>query len=225
MRTSERILRVLLLGGLLAAAPAHALDGSKTDGTVGPPPMTPMEAFRSGANWLKAGETVKAVNSLEYAAEKGHAIAQWKLGRMYAEGDGVAQNDLKAFEYFSRIADSHADDNPDTPQSRFVANAFVALGHYYLEGIPKTEIKPDPARAREMFAYAASYFRDPDAQYYLARLYLNGTGAPRDARTAARWPVRGAGDARRHVVRGRSRAASGRARADVARARQRQRAL
>ena len=38
-----------------------------------------------------------------------------------------------------------------------------------------------------MFAYAASYFRDPDAQYYLARLYLKGTGAPLDPRTAARW--------------------------------------
>jgi TPR repeat protein len=188
MRTVESLLRVLLIGaGLMAAAPALALDGSKTDGSMGPPPMTPMEAFRSGANWLKAGETVKAVNSLEYAAEKGHAIAQWKLGRMYAEGDGVTQNDLKAFEYFQRIADSHADDNPDTPQARFVANAFVALGHYYLDGIPKTDIKRDPQRAREMFAYAASYFRDPDAQYYLARLYLNGTGAPRDPRQAARW--------------------------------------
>ncbi|HXZ22621.1 MAG TPA: tetratricopeptide repeat protein [Pseudolabrys sp.] len=188
MRTLENLLRVLLIGaGLIAVPPVFALDGSKTDGTVGPPPMTPVEAFRSGAHWLKAGDPVKAVNSLEYAAEKGHALAQWKLGRMYAEGDGVAQNDLKAFEYFRRIADSHADDNPDTPQSRFVANAFVALGHYYLEGIPKTDIKPDPARAREMFAYAASYFRDPDAQYYLARLYLNGTGAPHDPRTAARW--------------------------------------
>jgi len=154
MRTFEGTLRALLVGGLLAAAPAHALDGSKTDPSVGPPPMSPMEAFRSGANWLKAGETVKAVNSLEYAAEKGHALAQWKLGRMYAEGDGVAQNDLKAFEYFRRIADSHADDNPDTPQARFVANAFVALGHYYLEGIPKTEVRSDPQRAREMFNYA-----------------------------------------------------------------------
>jgi TPR repeat protein len=38
-----------------------------------------------------------------------------------------------------------------------------------------------------MFAYAASYFRDPDAQYYLARLYLDGTGAPHDPRQAARW--------------------------------------
>ena len=73
----------------------------------------------------------------------------------------------------------------DWPSSTF--HRFVALGHYYLDGIPKTEIKRDPQRAREMFAYAASYFRDPDAQYYLARLYLNGTGAPQDPRTAARW--------------------------------------
>ena len=134
MRTLDCLLRVALVGaGLMAAMPAFALDGSKTDGSIGPPPMTPVEAFRSGAHWLKAGDTVKAVNSLEYAAEKGHALAQWKLGRMYAEGDGVAQNDLKAFEYFRSIANSHADDNPDLPQARFVANAFVALGHYYLE--------------------------------------------------------------------------------------------
>ena len=114
MRTLDCLLRVALVGaGLMAAMPAFALDGSKTDGSIGPPPMTPVEAFRSGAHWLKAGDTVKAVNSLEYAAEKGHALAQWKLGRMYAEGDGVAQNDLKAFEYFRSIANSHADDNPD----------------------------------------------------------------------------------------------------------------
>jgi TPR repeat protein len=193
MRIVETLLRVMviganLLGACLMAAPALAFDGSKSDGVMASAPAeTPMEAFRSGARWLKTGETAKAVHSLEYAAEKGHALAQWKLGRMYAEGEGVAQNDLKAFEYFRRIADSHADDNPDTPQSRFVANAFVALGHYYLDGIAKTQIKRDPDRAREMFAYAASYFRDPDAQYYLARLYLDGVGAPHDPRQAARW--------------------------------------
>jgi exopolysaccharide production negative regulator len=151
------------------------------------PPLTPSEAFRSGTHWLKAGDTHKAVLSLEYAAEKGHPLALWKLGRMYADGEGVAQNDLKAFNYFSRIANAHADDNPDTSQARFVANAFVALGHYYLEGIPHTPIKSDPVRARQMFGYAASYFRDPDAQYYLGRLYLDGIGAPHDPRQAARW--------------------------------------
>jgi TPR repeat protein len=187
MRTVESLLSVVAIGVGLMAAPAFAFDGSKSDSAMASVPMTAMEAFRSGAHFLKEGDTVKAVHSLEYAADKGHALAQWKLGRMYAEGEGVAQDDLKAFDYFRRIANSHADDNPDTPQARFVANAFVALGHYYLEGIPKTEVKRDPDRAREMFAYAASYFRDPDAQYYLARLYLDGTGAPHDPRQAARW--------------------------------------
>jgi hypothetical protein len=171
------------------AMPAMAFDGTKatTAMAAAAPPLTAMEAFRSGAQWLKAGEKAKAIHSLEYAAEKGHPLAQWKLARMYAEGDGVTQDDFRAFEYFRDIADSHAEDNPDTPQSRFVANAFVALGHYYLDGIPKTAIKRDPDRAREMFAYAASYFRDSEAQYYLARLYLDGVGAPHDPRQAARW--------------------------------------
>jgi TPR repeat protein len=188
MRIREFLLPAMAIAAGLMAAPALALDGSKSDDKVSAAtPVTPVEAFRSGAHWLKAGEKAKAVHALEYAAEKGHALAQWKLGRMYAEGDGVTQDDLKAFEYFRRIADSHADDNPNTPQARFVANAFVALGHYYLEGIPKTAVKRDPVRAREMFGYAASYFRDSDAQYYLARLYLDGIGAPHDPRTAARW--------------------------------------
>ena len=38
-----------------------------------------------------------------------------------------------------------------------------------------------------MFSYAASYFGDPDAQYYLGRLYLDGVGAARDPKQAARW--------------------------------------
>jgi TPR repeat protein len=193
MRISEFLLRAVVIGAsllsaCLMAAPAMAFDGSKsTDAMAAAPPLSAMEAFKSGAHLLKAGEKAKAVHSLEYAAEKGHALAQWKLGRMYADGDGVARNDIKAFDYFRRIADRHAEDNPDTPQARFVANAFVALGHYYLDGIPKTQVARDPERAREMFAYAASYFRDPDAQYYLARLYLDGVGAPQDPRTAARW--------------------------------------
>ena len=188
MRIAELLLRAAVIGAGLLAAPAMAFDGTKSgDAMTPPPPAAATEAFRSGAHWLKAGEKAKAVHSLEYAAEQGHAVAQWKLGRMYAEGDGVTQDDLKAFEYFRRIADRHAEDNPDTPQARFVANAFVALGHYYLEGIPKTTVKRDPERAHEMFAYAASYFRDSEAQYYLARLYLDGTGAPHDPRQAARW--------------------------------------
>ena len=181
MRICKR-LALLSAAALLAATPALALDGTPiTDH------RTPMEAFRYGAQALKVGETAKAVVSLEYAAEQGHAMAQWKLGKMYAEGEGVIRNDLRAFEYFRRIANTHADDAPGTPQARFVANAFVALGHYYLEGIPKTEVKADPERARQMYSYAASYFGDPEAQYHLGRLYLEGIGTVKDAKLAVRW--------------------------------------
>jgi TPR repeat protein len=172
--------------GLGLSLPVFALDGAPQSGAP-VAALTPVEAFRSGTQALRVGEKAKAVSSLQYAADNGHAVAQWKLGRMYAEGDGVPRSDLRAFQYFSRIADSHAEDSPDMPQARFVANAFVQLGQYYLDGIPDSNVKADPARAREMFSYAASYFRDPDAQYNLARLYLDGTGAPRDTRQAVRW--------------------------------------
>ena len=195
MRTADA-LRIAVIGaGILAAEPAFAFDGSKSTDAVAAPvavpiapaPLSAGEAFRFGTEWLKNGDKVKAVQTLEYAAEKGHLLAQWKLGRIFAEGDGVTRDEIKAFEYFRGIANRHADDNPDMPQARFVANAFVALGNYYMTGIPNSDIKADPDRAREMFAYAASYFRDPDAQYHLARLYLDGNGAPKDPRTAARW--------------------------------------
>jgi hypothetical protein len=128
------------------------------------------------------------LKALQYAAEDGHPIAQWKLGRMYAAGDGVVRDDLRAFDYFSRIAREHAEDNPSSPQSAIVANAFVALARYYLSGIPNSAVKSDPDRAREMLYYAASYFGSADAQYDLARLYLKASNAtPNDFTYGARW--------------------------------------
>ena len=186
MRTFRLIAGAAALWLGLFAGPAMALDGVVRAPGAAPAP-TPLEAFRSGVGALRAGEMNKGVERLEYAAEQGHMGAQWQLGRMYAKGDQVPKNDLRAFQYFSRIANSHADDNPDTPQSRFVANAFVALGQYFLVGIPNTSVRADAGRAREMFWYAASYFGDADAQYSLARLYLDGQGAARDPKQAARW--------------------------------------
>ena len=82
----------------------------------------------------------------------------------------------------------HAEDSPSAPQASIVANAFVALGRYYLNGIPNSKIKADTDRAREMFSYAASYFGNADAQYDLARLYLKTPDASRDDfRYGARW--------------------------------------
>ena len=145
------------------------------------------EAFRLGMNQYNSGDKGSAIKALEYAATHGHAMAEWKLGRMYAEGDGVTANKLKAFEHFSKICNDFADEAPDSPNARFVANAFVSLGTIYLEGVPNTAITPNPQRAREVFAYAATWFGDPDAQYSLGRLTLEGVGGVQDARQALRW--------------------------------------
>jgi TPR repeat protein len=149
--------------------------------------LTPVEAFRSGAQALRAGDAQTGLRALEFAAENGHAIAQWKLGRMYADGDQVGRDDVRAFEYFRSIVDSHADDSLGTPQARFVANAFVALGGYYISGIPNSAVIASPSRARDLFAYAASYFGDADAQYQLGRMLIEGQGGPKDVWQAARW--------------------------------------
>ncbi len=191
MRTSERIIFALILGATPVAAPLLAFDGAPAttqDTTIPVVSGQPAGAVAALKKAVPPSPSDTSLTSLQYAAEGGHPIAQWKLGRMYADGNGVLQDDLRAFEYFSRIANAHAEDSPSAPQAAIVANAFVALGRYYLSGIPNSKIKSDPERAREMFSYAASYFGNADAQYDLARLYLRGAGASRDDfRYGARW--------------------------------------
>src|SRR5277367_208868 len=167
-----------LNGRGVVSMPAFAFDGSTSPSTAA---LTPSESLRANAH-VPDGKTT-ALTALQYAADQGEPVAQWKLGRMYANGDGVPRDDLRAFNYFSEIADTHPDEAPGAPEARFVANAFVALGHYYLDGIPKTKVTADPARARDMFSYAATYFGDADAQYELGRLYLTDT--PSDPHQAA----------------------------------------
>jgi len=186
MRISERIIFALILGAMPVATEGFAFDGAPVAADAAIPVVS---AQPGAAAALKKAipPPATSLTSLQYAAEGGHPVAQWKLGRMYADGDGVTQDDLRAFEYFSRIANAHAEDSPSAPQAAIVANAFVALGRYYLSGIPNSKIKSDPERAREMFSYAASYFGNADAQYDLARLYLKGAGSRDDFRYGARW--------------------------------------
>ncbi|PIU04147.1 MULTISPECIES: tetratricopeptide repeat protein [Methylobacterium] len=177
----------MALGCLFAAPVADALDASARTPVPERSYRSAREALRTGVREYNAGDKEGAARALEYAAGQGHALALWKLGRMYADGDGVPHDDLKAFEYFSKIADANTDDGPDAPDSGVVSSAFTALGGYFLDGIKGTYVRPNPERAYDMFNYAASYFGDPNAQYNLARLYLDGTGVEADAKQAARW--------------------------------------
>ena len=64
----------------------------------------------------------EAVPKLQAAADKGHRKAQYRLGRCYDKGDGVKENDQKAFELYLKSA------------KQDYAKAQYQLGRCYLKG-------------------------------------------------------------------------------------------
>lgn len=177
--------------GLALVDPAPALDaaGAQTAEPATPLPMfkDPRAALRAGLESYHAGDPGASVEALRYAAEGGESLAQWKLGNMYARGDGVARDETKAYDYYSRLVEHFIANEPDPGERPLAASAFVAVGAYLRNGLSSAKIAPDAERAFELFRYAATYFGDADAQYNLGRMYLDGAGVRQDARQSMNW--------------------------------------
>ncbi len=151
---------------------------------------SPLEAFENARISYHSGQKQDAVLSLQYAAGQGHTGAQWMLGRMYAEGDGVNHDDKKAFDYFYEIIRQSSDDPESYEAHRnapYISSALVWLGSYYLEGIAGTSVNSQPNLALRLFSDAAYNYGDPNAQYNLARMYLDGNGVRKDPSQAIKW--------------------------------------
>jgi hypothetical protein len=188
---THRGVALALLLALAGICPAFALDGSQPT-NIDKIPLklfkSAQQALRAGIDDLRAGDAKSSVEALKYAAAGGQSLAQWKLGRMYAQGQGVPHDDLQAYQYFDQLVQSYNEDDPERRDISAVSNAFVAVGVYCLTGIANTEVKPDPERAFDMFQFAATNFGDPDAQYNLARMYMDGAaGLTKNNMRAARW--------------------------------------
>jgi uncharacterized protein len=176
---------------MIQLAPALALDGSNASGRKSAPVTSftsGQQALREGEEDLRAGKMEASVVALTYAAESGQVIARWKLGQMYAKGDGVLHDDVKAYHFFNQLVEGYDEDQPDLQSASAISDAFVAVGVYCLNGIQNSEVRADPQRAHELFQYAATTFADPNAQYNLARMYMIGTGGlAKDTVAAVRW--------------------------------------
>ena len=165
-----------------AAVPALALDERTV---VTKPERSPWAVFRFGFSAYKQGHKQEAVEAYRYAAENGQLGARWKLARMYAEGDGVARDDYEAFKFFSEIA--RQDVEPGTPEESYVSDALVAIARYLRAGIPGTPVKANPQAAQEHYMRAAATYRNPDAQYEMGMMFLQGEGVKKNLRQAGRW--------------------------------------
>src|SRR2546426_1120946 len=123
----------------------------------------------------------KRLAQLQKGADSGDAAAQYGLGWMYYDGDGVPKDAAKAAEWWQKAATQG-----DAP-------AQYGLGRMYYkgEGVPK-----DAAKAAEWWQKAAAQ-GDAAAQYGLGGMYYEGEGVPKDDAKAAEWHQKAAaqGDA------------------------------
>jgi exopolysaccharide production negative regulator len=159
--------------GAPPTAPATAADATLTMATM-------MDGAGGGIS------NADLMSALEDAAAAGQPMALWRLGTMYEDGDGVAKDDVKAFGYFSEIANDQADAAPRGVDADIVAESFVKMGDYYEKGLPDAGISVDPERAEQLLLHAATYFGNADAQYRVGELYLNSSTDPNPLQ-GARW--------------------------------------
>jgi uncharacterized protein len=180
MRTSKRSIVLCFAAALaLSSASGAAVAFDNDEVTT---ESSPWDLFKFGFKSYKKGNKNDALEAYQYAAEKGHAGAQWKLARMYADGDGVVEDDYKAFKFFQKVVGQGID--PGSEDGTYVSNALNSLANYIRRGIPGSPVKSDPAAARDYYAQAAWSFGDPAAQFELGRMYLIGEGGEADMRQA-----------------------------------------
>jgi len=111
------------------------------------------------------------LETLRKKAAAGDAAAQFKLGWMYANGEGVPEDDAEAVKWCRKAAEQG------------VADAQANLGVMYHNGVGVTQ---DYAEAAKWYRKAAEQ-GDTDAQFLLGYLYYEGRGVPEDSVAAYAW--------------------------------------
>jgi TPR repeat protein len=117
------------------------------------------------------GDYATAYRLIRPMAEQGYAKAQYNLGVMYHNGEGVPQDDAEAVKWYRKAA------------GQGLADAQYNLGVMYKngEGVPQ-----DYNEAMIRFRKAAGQGY-AIAQHNLGSMYHKGEGVPQDYNEAAKW--------------------------------------
>lgn len=109
-------------------------------------------------------KTVESRASLEARANKGDAAAQFELGAIYHDGDGVPKDTKKAIGWFQKSAAG------GDVRAQFNLGVMYYLG----EGVQQDYVK-----ARDLFTKAVQQ-NNPRAEFNLGVIYYRGEGVPVD---------------------------------------------
>lgn len=150
--------------------------------------VSPEAAFEQGINAYRGGFYQQALPALTFAAEKGSVRAKYHLAKLLADNTTPLANHKRAYDLYLDIVREHAAniDVDDDERAPFVGKAMTAVARYTYSGLPDHLI-PNAALAAEYYQEAATFFREPDAQFELAKLYLKGEGVPEDRRKGRHW--------------------------------------
>lgn len=125
------------------------------------------KAYLQGKQYYDNEAYTDAYPLLISAANQGHAKAQYLIGRLYQYGDGVSQDDQKAFYWYQKSVDCGC------------PHAYSSLSNMYLKGKGTTvDINKGISCCIEAIK-ANSIFASLDARE-IARSYENGDGVKQD---------------------------------------------
>lgn len=111
------------------------------------------------------------IDALKEKSEKGDVDAQFRLGSIYFNGDGVPENRKEAVKWLRKAAE----------QGHSFAQ--YALGHLYAKG---ESVPEDDKEAVKWYRKAAEQGH-ANAQNNLGRMFYNGEGVPGNYAEAYKW--------------------------------------
>ena len=129
------------------------------------------QSFEDGTAAYQRGDHATAMRLWRPIADQGHAEAQFNLGAIYSQGQGVPQDDAAATNWYRKAADQGH------------ARAQYNLGVRYDNGLG---VPQEYAEAMKWFRKAADQGHAA-AQFNLGIMYDNGRGVPQDYAEVASW--------------------------------------
>jgi TPR repeat protein len=150
--------QILLLASLLSLVPPAAAD-----------------SLGDGLQAYEAGRFGQALQLLTPLANQSNSQAQFRLGMMYFQGQGVPEDEKLAVYWFKKAA------------TQGNANAMFELGNVYLLGRQAALLVPDPDREAALWYFQAASAGHAEAQYHLGLLFLAGKGVVDSRKEAANW--------------------------------------
>jgi uncharacterized protein len=184
-RLRERVLKHVGAVALLLTLACGAAGPAAATGVTF---ASPSAAVEQGIGAYKAGHYQIAEPALKFAADAGNFFGQFYLAQLYSDNNSAYTNHGRAYKLFVGIVEENANADPDDDQrAPYVGKALTAVAGYTRRGLAEIALAPNAERAAKFYRDAATFFRDSDAQFELAKMHLKGEGVAQDQRQALHW--------------------------------------